>query len=158
MNIFKINPWHLVAGLSVAVALLLVWNANIRTEVEESTSKIQKLQQELTVTREKVTEKSKEVVRTTTKPDGTVIVEQIKEEKSSKVSDKITDKVDVSNEESTTKVVKDARTRFVVGAFTDIDRSLSYTVGAALGDLPFDAMVMGQDNFKNISVGVQFRW
>jgi outer membrane lipoprotein-sorting protein len=153
-----LNKNYIIVGLIVAVALLLVWNASIRRQVEEKQVTITKLERDIEITRQKETEKVKSTVKVTTKPDGTVITETINQENKTKVSDKITDKSKETTEQTTTKVVTNDRTRYSIGIYSTLDRDISASVGANIGDLPVEAVLLGTDNYKTLSLGVVFRW
>lgn len=154
----RLNLWHVIIAQTLVIAGLLVWNSSIRRQVREGEVKISELQRELQISHDKETEKVKTATKVTKKPDGTVIEETVKEEKSSKVSDKITDKEKVTDVKVTTKEVINDQSRYSLGVYSDRNRALSATVGAAIGDLPIEAVILGTDNLTQYSVGVQVRW
>lgn len=154
----KINPWYISIGLLIALCLVLVWNASLRRSSEEQSTKISQLERDLTISQSEEKVKIKTATIITEKPDGTKITEVIKEEKSSKVSTDIADKEKVTQTETSSKKVTSDRQRYSVGVYRDFHGVYSGSAGFALGDLPMEAVLLGTDNLKSLSLGVQFRW
>lgn len=148
----------LVLILSLVCYLQYQGKNRAENNVEVLKKEIVKIEQESETRIKQISERNREVVIVETRPDGTTIKTVEKTKEKTKVSEVIT--VDTNVESDTTTTTKaTSLERYSAGVYYN-PWANSYTVdvGARLGNLPLEAVIMGQDNFHNAAIGVRFRW
>jgi hypothetical protein len=160
-------------GLGTGALLLLVWPQTGQRVITKTEHKVQVVERiiEKVVFRDRVVDRWRDHVVTTTKPDGTkiVVVDKSGSTEKEKESEKETE-VSTDRRESETKVVDTSdrmRSRYFLGTtFSFLDSSVSPTFGARLGGLPVWA-IGGLGSVGTLppykidfrpSVGLQLEW
>lgn len=157
---------YAIAGLTVSLVLTLLWNSSLRTSVEEYKTASETTSQELFKLKTQIAKHTESITETTKLPDGTTTTKTIKITDSTKVLQESADKKNTSKTETSTKIVKADKSRYLLQALYDINSTegmiqrVTPVFGARLGDLPVFGLVSGKMSENGIiySAGVGAEW